>query len=234
MNMNYDPKKVREMMTEMSAVPTVDFWRPPEGESVIRILPPITPTGLPYYRFYSHYLEDKGNVRCRKSISRDESCPICEWITEHARDPELKAIVSSLAPILRYAVNIVVRGDEPLHPKIWTFGTMIANALSTYFADEEYIVKDAQGNVYDLLDPKFGRDFKITRTGQGLATRYQIVAKPNISSLHENEAEIERILNERYNLQEVLRIPELEEVSTTFFTWIQSKINMSTDEDIPF
>lgn len=229
-NYNMDGVK-KELESSKGMFTGVEFWRPPEGESIIRMLPPLYPLpgGLPYFRYYNHYLEgdDYGAVRCRKTLGLEEPCPICDYVARMSEDPKMKTLIANIAPSTRYAVDIIVRGEEPPTVKIWTFGPRICADLNGYFADEEYIIRE-RGEEYDILDIEKGRDFKIVRTGTGLNTKYQVFPRPTVSPVLPDPVKTAELLKMRHNLPELFKVLSVEDLAASFFAWLQGQ---GVDED---
>lgn len=213
---NYDPESIKEVGKSQK-----NFWSPPEGESVIRLLPPAVelPKRMPYRMVIFHGSDPSNQLICRKSIDIYEECPICSWA--NTNKDEYKDIIQQLRPRVRYFMDIVVRGEEP-NVYIWGFGKTVVAQLNAYLADEDYVIKE-NGEEFDIMDINKGRDFKLLRVGTGMLTNYQLNPKPSISPLHSDPKILNEILNSRHDLNAIYRIPTSEELLEKFYSWLQAE-----------
>lgn len=130
-------------------------WRPEEGEQEIRMLP--HPDGDPFRDFYIHYNVARGGVLCPKR-NFDEPCPICDFASDlwrNAESDEDRAQAKKLFVKQRFFSAIVVRDNEEMGPKLYSYG------------------EKAYKELLDLaLNPKIG-DFTCVEQGQDFTLKYE-------------------------------------------------------------
>ena len=146
-----------------------DFWNPPSGNSTIRILP--FKHGDDEHAFVEdlrHWNLDPNNrganVQCI-----GEDCPICTLVGEL---PEKKA--GELRKRRKLLANAVVRRSPDHDDK--DAQVLAQLPVSVYRELAAYIGGEKMHLCPQCLDPKKGRDFKITRSGKGkTGTKYVTV-----------------------------------------------------------
>lgn len=129
------------------------FWKPAEGESVVRILP--TSDGDPFKQFHFHYNvgKERGFLCPRRNF--DESCPVCEFATQLYRSEDEDNIKAAKEMFVRerYFSFIVVRGEEDKGIRLWGYGKRVYEKFLNYMLDPDY---------GDFTDLESGRDMKVT------------------------------------------------------------------------
>ena len=136
------------------------FWRPPEGESIIRIVP--TDDGDPFKEVHFHYNvpNHKGGIMCPKRNFGDR-CPICDFASSVWRegvdnnDEESKKLAKSLFVRARYFSPVISRDDEDAGVKVYGYGKKAYELLLGYVLDPEY---------GDITDADEGTDIAVTYT----------------------------------------------------------------------
>ena len=136
------------------------FWRPPEGESIIRIVP--TDDGDPFKEVHFHYNvpNHKGGIMCPKRNFGDR-CPICDFASSVWRegvdnnDEESKKLAKSLFVRARYFSPVNSRDDEDAGVKVYGYGKKAYELLLGYVLDPEY---------GDITDADEGTDIAVTYT----------------------------------------------------------------------
>lgn len=164
-------KKQREVKASMST-----FWTPAEGPNEIRIMPSwLGPEGEWYFEVIMHYeLPDRKFAACLKQFGSE--CPICEAV-EALMDSN-KAADQKLASKMMAKENYIVNVGLPNKPdglvQVWRMGKPMFLELLGFYMDDG-----------DFSHPKTGYNFRLTRNGTGLKTRYEPlkIAKPNPSPL---------------------------------------------------
>ena len=82
--MAIDIKKMRQKLADLhnkGGNGNTRFWKPQDGENVIRILP--TADGDPFKHFHFHYNigDAKGGILCpKKNFGND--CPVCDFVSK--------------------------------------------------------------------------------------------------------------------------------------------------------
>lgn len=135
------------------------------------------------------------SIRC----SGDE-CPVCELIETGDLDDKL---AKRIRPTKRYLANAVVRKAEDGKDKqvILQMPTTVYNEMSEFMIDDDY---------GDILDHVKGRDFKVSKSGEGLKTRYKTLPMQATSKLG--------MTVEPVNLDKFIKPPSDEDVDSVVAT----------------
>ncbi len=156
------------------------FWSPPskkEGDFPIRFLPPLKKKNEVkfYFTHVTHWI-DGSSYECLNQTLVDkngkehssENCPVCQFTrklynTAERDTPEWK-MANDLNTKTRYVYRVIVRGsDNETTPVFYESGPKIFENLFHILTETEY------GNI---VDPKKGRDFVITKEGTGRRSNY--------------------------------------------------------------
>ena len=129
------------------------FWRPPEGESTIRIVP--TPDGDPFKDYWFHYNLGKnpGFLSPKKNFGTDD--PLDDFIKTLFRENSDESIkmAKSLMARQRFFSPVVVRGEEDQGVRLWGYGKMAYSELLNLVLNPDY---------GDITDVEAGTDLVIT------------------------------------------------------------------------
>jgi len=153
------------------------FLKLEEGDTVIRFLPCPSDWPGPIATTSIHYLAtpDGGTLSfaCIRAASRGaDKCPGCEESErlKRSRDAKMQERGKRLAAKVQHFCNVIDRAQENDGPKIYCFGAMVRKGLKV-------IRKRPPPNGGDFMRPDAeGFDIIISKTGEGLATRYSIGA----------------------------------------------------------
>jgi hypothetical protein len=132
------------------------FWRPEDGDQVIRIVP--TPDGDPFKEMWFHYNVDKGGFLCPKR-NFDDACPVCEFASQlwregvNSNDEHSKKIAKSLFVRQRFFSPILVRSEEDKGVRVWGYGKTAYENLLSLVLNPEY---------GDIADTEAGTDLTLT------------------------------------------------------------------------
>ena len=100
------------------------FWRPQDGEQVIRIVP--TADGDPFKEYWFHYNlgDNPGFLSPKRNFG--EECPLDGYVRELYRqgDDESVKMAKNLSARQRFFSPVIVRGEEDQGVRIWGFGKM--------------------------------------------------------------------------------------------------------------
>lgn len=193
---------------------TGPFYKLPEGQTDIRILPPINNSDPFFYATGYHYLNGT-SIYCRRWNEEDPTCPVCAHASKlwnkfkETGEERIKKEATSLFAKQLYIYNAIVRDDEE--------------------GDKVVVLQTGKGvkdNITDLvLDPNIGdishvlkgRDISITRSGSGITTKYSVIHRDR-SLLAEVEGDtnataklIKSIMESRKNLSSLIEYPSVEE-----------------------
>jgi len=137
-------------------------WKPQQGDQTIRILP--TEDGDPFKQFHFHYNVGKNpGILCPKK-NHGEDCPICNFASELWRagvdenDDDMKREAKKLFVRKRFFSPILVRGEEDLGVRVWSYGKTAYENLLGLVLDPDY---------GDITDPETGTDIVLNYTVPG-------------------------------------------------------------------
>jgi len=137
-----------------------NYWKPPDGTTVIRILPPVGTMEWFFQEAGRHYDQ---KVACPSVITDgEEPCPVCEVYEALTNAGESKA-ADAFRPGRTFYMNIIVRKEQAEGVKVFTPGAMAFQAIFSIMSDPDY------GLIYD---PYEGTDVKLTKQGSGMQTKY--------------------------------------------------------------
>jgi hypothetical protein len=143
--------------------PSIDVWRPKEGDNDIRILPPTWDNAEHYgYQIWVHYGigPNEGTYLCPARMV-NKRCPICDAMRE-ARANSDEEEEKQLKPSERFVVYVVDRNADKKE-------AMRARAFSMSWTMDRDInalrVMKKTGEVLDIDDPNEGFDISFGRTG---------------------------------------------------------------------
>jgi len=159
------------------------WWKPKAGDNIIRILPSNREDGnFAYHSILHHGFKIDGKNRafpCLGAIGK--KCPVCQIISYYdtETDPDIKAVIQSLTPRHAYLMNMIERGKEN-GVQIYSAPKTVMRELMQYMNDEEY---------GDITDPEEGREVKINRIGEQLATKYSTRVSPKTSEIDMSDYE---------------------------------------------
>ena len=114
-NMELMRKKLQQLRGEDDADSV--FFKPPDGESQIRIVPAADGDPLKEMHFHYNIPDRKGGVLCPKR-NFGERCSICDFASSLWKDgvanndEESKKLAKSLFVRQRYFSPVIVRGQE--------------------------------------------------------------------------------------------------------------------------
>lgn len=179
------------------------FWEVPQGDTTIRILPPVGQMEFFFQEVGQHRLPDGKFVYCPSFTTDGElPCPICELVNQlyKSTNPADKDLASQLRKQRKYWMNVIARdkkdkgGDTADGPHILTAGVTIFRAIQTLVTSPDY---------GDISDPEEGYDVVLHRQGEKLDTQYSLMPRKNASPLHSDRDEAERILEAAMDLSPV-------------------------------
>ena len=129
------------------------FWRPPDGESTIRIVP--TEDGDPFKDYWFHYNlgENPGFLSPKKNFGDD--CPLDSFVRNLWKEgtEESKRMAKKLNARQRFFTPVIVRGEEDQGVRVWGFGKQVYETLLNLVLNPEY---------GDITDPEAGTDLVIS------------------------------------------------------------------------
>lgn len=178
LNMKKLKKKLREVKEKTESGP---FWWPKDGDSKIRILPPVGKMDSDEFFVEGgiHYNvgPNKDNVICRDTDGTDGSrCPVCQAVSDLMSSGESSDVNlgKSMRRKTRYYVNIIDMAEPKKGPQVFPMNVSIFKGVLSFITDPDY---------GDMTDLKEGRDITITRTGKGIDTSYEVRPRPKTSEV---------------------------------------------------
>jgi len=129
------------------------FWKIPDGESVIRVLP--AKDGDPFKEFHFHYNVGKENGFLCPKKNFGEKCAVCDFVAKLYKDgdEDSRAGAKALSSRQRFTTPIVVRGEEKEGVKLWSYSKKVYEALLGLVLNPDY---------GDITDEKEGIDLVVT------------------------------------------------------------------------
>lgn len=129
------------------------YWKPSEGEQVIRVVPYKENPSNPFIEMYFHY--GFGGETLVSPASFGDPDPIYEFSQKLRKqgDDESYKQSKKFEPKMRTHLPIIVRGEEDQGIRYWGFGKTVYEDLLGYMADPDW---------GDITHPKTGRDIKLT------------------------------------------------------------------------
>ena len=195
-NMELMRKKLQQLRGEDDADSV--FFKPPDGESQIRIVPAADGDPLKEMHFHYNIPDRKGGVLCPKR-NFGERCSICDFASSLWKegvannDEESKKLAKSLFVRQRYFSPVVVRGQEEEGIKVYGYGKRAYELLLGYILDPEY---------GDITDPLEGTDISLVytpRTAPGTFPQTSLKMRRNTSTLLEDTEAIPALLDRMPN-----------------------------------
>ena len=128
------------------------FWRPEDGETVIRIIP--MSDGDPFKDYWFHYNLGKnpGFLSPKKNFGEED--PLNDFVRQlfnEGTDDSIK-MAKNLMARQRFFSPVIVRGEEEKGVRIWGYGKMAYEKLLSLVLNPEY---------GDITDPDEGTDLVI-------------------------------------------------------------------------
>jgi hypothetical protein len=215
-------ERMRALAQAMKSKRGGDIFKCPEGDTRLRILPPIEPDGDWYFSTAWHYGmgPDRKSVICH-AVTYGNRCPVCEMREELLKNgnEEEKKAAKQMLPRDRIFANVWISEspDGVRGNKVFAFGPGVCQDLLGYFTDGDYTNED--GDSIDHVET--GYFVKIKRQGKQLNTEYTVKLGPRPQALSTLVDDVDEILAKRKPLDtvfEVLSIDEIQElVDTTDF-----------------
>ena len=152
--MSIDFEKMKEKMSRAKGEGSKSsvFWRPPEGESCIRIVP--TPDGDPFKEYWFHYNVGKNPAFLSPKKNFGMDCPLDNFVKKLFSEGTEDSIrmAKNLMARQRFFSPVLVRGEEELGVRLWGYGKMAYQELLGLVLNPEY---------GDITDTNEGTDLVI-------------------------------------------------------------------------
>jgi hypothetical protein len=188
--MAIDMEKMRNRMSALKNAGNGGgkFWRPSEGEQIIRIVPP--PGSDPFRDYWFHYNvgDAPGFLSPKKNFG--EECPLDNFVRQLWKEgtDESKRVAKKLSARQRFFAPVVVRGEESEGVKVWGFGKRAYETLLNLVLNPEY---------GDITDPESGIDL-VLHYEKPIGASFpetKITPRRKSSPLHENAEQAAEMLD---------------------------------------
>ena len=229
MNINAIKKKLEAMQTPTTKSSTGTTYpakfKPSIGKQSIRVVPFKFNKENPFVEMKMYYGIGSKKV-IASPLNWGEKDPIAEFAKSlrGTNDKENWRLAKKLDPKVRIQCPVIVRGEEEEGVRMWEFGKEIYEAFLQLAADEE---------VGDFTDIMVGRDIKLNTVGPDVTgTAYNkttISVSIKTSPLSEDEAEIEKWLNEQTNPLEQYKPLPFDDIKSALQEWLNPD---SDDEEV--
>lgn len=198
------------------------LWKPPEGNSTIRILPWKDNADNPFVELYFHYL---GNKTQLSPMTKGHPDPIAEFADKlrGTGDSDDWKYAKQFSPKLRTYVPIIVRGEEKEGVRFWGFGKTVYEAIVGVMLDEDW---------GDITDIEKGHDVGLefipqAKSDTNFAKTITLV-KPKETPLSKDAELVEKWLDEQPDVYEVFQEPSYEEL----LSFLNKYLNPDSDESV--
>jgi hypothetical protein len=203
------------------------FFKPKPGKYQVRILPNKYDKAWPIREVQFHYGFAKGPILALSNWG--EADPIADFAKQLRKsvDKEDWQLAKKIEPKSRFFAAVIVRGEEHLGARLWEFGKLTNDQLVGIAADDDY------GDFTDITD---GRDFTIEATEDVIAGRKGIKCnlrvKPKVSSISEDAALVEKLLNEQPDILGINRKYTYDALKDILSKWLNPEDEAATESPI--
>lgn len=188
---------------------TSNFWKPKDGENIIRILPPDDDEDVFYKETGAHSVRGQFFLWCPR-LESGKKCPFCEETRRRYNagtdlDVEIGRKIKSRK---LYLYNIVDRKDEedPNKVHVYMSGKKVWEKILSYYFDEDYGALD---------DVDSGYDFKLIKKTQGEFPNYDDSRPlPKPSPLSDDKEEVASILSSKEDLSSFVEVKSYDELKS--------------------
>ncbi len=226
------------------------FWSLPskfEGTKKIRIMPPLKPKGenVFYFKHKVHWINGRPYEDLEQTVYNSkgeliheaQKDPINTYVQKLYRNSERGSdewnIASQIRSKERYISRIIVRNPEDpsteLQPVFYEYGPTIFNILFNIITETEF------GNI---VDPKNGRDFNLTKIGTGRQSKYETsTPSPDTSPIFSDKEKLQKVFENAMKMEYTdlfeFVSPEEKQEALNEFLGIETKPTMSVPSNAP-
>jgi len=208
--MGIDLKKMRQKLADLhnkgGNSGGAKFWKPSEGENVIRILP--SPDGDPFKHFHFHYnVGEKAGFLCPKKNFGDD-CPVCDFVSKlyNDGDDESRQLARKLVAKSRFFSPVLVRGEEAEGVKVWGYSKTVYENLLQLVLNPDY---------GDITDAHNGTDLVLTygKAPGAMFPSTNITARRKTSALVPDADQMSELLNNEVDFDKLFEVKSKDDVS---------------------
>lgn len=166
------------------------MWNPPPGVYHIRIVPSMYNPTNPFSELFFHY--NIGKFPMMALTNFGEQDPIVEFVAELKKtsDKDNWTLAGKLSPKMRIFAPVIVRGEEDMGVRLWSFSKSIQKTLFTLATDEEI------GDYTDIVN---GRDITVEKVAGNPYPETTIRPRIKETPLSTNNALVEKWMKEQPN-----------------------------------
>ena len=192
---------------------SIPFFKPKEGDNIIRVLPPLKGQKYPYYRVFLHYGLDVIPTLCPGK----QTCPICNYVLSERKPGKKHALQGTR----RIFFNIIDRNGTG-SPQVYPTGNTFFKDFADHLLDPEW---------GDVTHPVNGFDILLHRTGTGMQSEYTVRFRRTPTPLAKTREEIQKIMDGRIDLTTIAQEVSLEKMEEMLELW-QKRQAKGTKEKI--
>lgn len=191
------------------------FWKVPEGETQIRIVPSKFNPADPFTELKFHTAICKYPILTLSTFGEQD--PV-EQLIEKLRetsDKENWSLSGKISPRPSYFVPVIVRGEEDKGVRIWRISMTVYKALLTLAADDE---------IGDFTDIVNGTDMVVTKTkpaSPGAYPEITVRARRSSSPLSDDKNKIKTWLTDQPDPKTLYRHSEYDYVKKQLETYLK-------------
>tara|TARA_R110000796_G_scaffold168377_1_gene285333 strand:+ start:7021 stop:7767 length:747 start_codon:yes stop_codon:yes gene_type:complete len=223
MAINMDKMKQKLVNLQGNGSKKSAFWRPQDGEQVIRIVP--TADGDPFKEYWFHYNlgNNPGFLSPKKNFGED--CPLDSYVRDLYRqgDEESIKMAKNLSARQRFFSPVVVRGEEDQGVRIWGFGKMAYQELLNLVLNPDY---------GDITDTEEGTDLVI-KYGKPPGAQFpqtSITPRRKTTKLFDEDEKVTAALTQIPDFDSVFEKKSATEVQSMLDDFIASQL--SDDDEV--
>lgn len=197
------------------------LWKPPEGKSIVRIVPWKNDPSNPFIELHFHYLGGKTHLSPITHGNRDPIAEFAEKLVEEARreGKEAERIAYGQAkpfrPVLRTYIPVIVRGEEDKGVRFMAFGKTVYQELLSIMNDPDY---------GDITDVNTGRDIVVEHIPQSKSdtnfAKTIVRPKPNQTPLVEDSMKIKDLLTNQPDIFALYKEPTYQELKMALAAYL--------------
>jgi hypothetical protein len=234
MNLDAVKKRLNKLQNSNSQSAKIELWKPAVGNHQVRLVPYKFNKEYPFVELYFHYNISKRTYVSPISFGNPD--PIVEFAERLKRmgDREDWKSARKMEPKLRIFVPVLVRGEEHLGVRFWSFGKSVYQDILKYMADPDY---------GDITNPVDGRDIVVeVQSPEESGTSYTqttIRVKPKETPLADTDEKINSYLDNQASIDQLYQEPTYDELKIVLKDWLNpddltgvSSTNSSVSQDV--
>ena len=205
-----------------------NFWKPPAGKTVIRIVPYAFNKDNPFIEMFFHY--GFGNKTIISPLSFGKPDPVNEFAQKLKSTGEKDEWLHGrrLEPKMRTYAPVIVRNGEGEGVKFWGFGKTVYQELLSIIADPDY---------GDITDPINGRDINVDKmTPAEAGNQYgktTIRVKPNQTPLTDNKDQLKKLFDSQVDINELYTEPSYDDLKEVLDRYMNPETEEEEEESTP-